>query len=150
MILATNLSTNAPGISPQKRPARSSILGSRAASHRRRTLLPERPWRYRLVLRVRPRAAGGNGPGVDPGFPQQLVRRAGAGHLAGGELVHRGTLAGLGQCLEHRITETTLGPVVFDGDDRATFAGGGADRLDVDRLDRVRVDNACVYTSPAS
>ena len=47
----------------------------------------------------------------------------------------------LGQRLEHRVADAALRPVVLDGDDRPGLASGRADRLRVDRLDAVQVDD---------
>src|SRR5262249_22987579 len=82
--------------------------------------------------------------GVDAGGVHQLRRLAGAGHLAYRQLDHRGqVIPAAGEGIEDGVSQAPLEPVVLDHDQLAArVLGGAVERLLVDRLDRIGVDDA--------
>ena len=77
--------------------------------------------------------------GVDPGRSEQLRRLAGVRKLSHGELDDARPLLDVCERVEHGVAEPSFGPVILDRDDRRRDR---AQRLGVDRLDRVEVDHA--------
>ena len=98
--------------------------------------------RRALRAGVSPRQAarsGGDAVGVDAGLGEQLGRLARVRHLVHREPDDRRPLVGVAERREHGLAEPALGPVILDRDDRARER---AQRLGVERLDRVEVDHA--------
>src|SRR5918996_4088999 len=80
---------------------------------------------------------------VDPGRSQQLLRLAGAGHTPNRQLYDPRRLLAVGESGEDGLAEPALRPVILDRHDPPT--GGlrrGRERTDVDRLERVEIDDA--------
>ena len=115
--------------------------------HRRRSFRYSRPSRPRWLRPARRCARRARAPRrrcESASMPAAASSSAGVArtrHGADRQLDHDRVRLLLGQGVEHRVADAALGPMILDGHDRAGLTCRFADRLRVDGLDGIEVDD---------